>query len=321
MSNRLLILSFAIAPILALIKLVRSFAQGMGLVALAQAPHELIRPILIVGAIGTLFVLGASASAYDYLIVSAAAGIIALGIGTLLLWRRLPQSSGAPLIAKPQPHELAPFFGISLVSVFHTEFATLALTLLSTAEQTGLYQPTSRFALLLALPAGAVAARFAPRIAEFYTNGELDRLKSVTHQFTLVTTALTALLAIILGLAGPWLMLLFGPAFVEAAPLLWVVGAAYLFSIACGPVGFLLTMTGDSKKFLGIRIKAMLVAVALAVLLVPTYGIWGAVIAISASMVVSNILGSIAVKKRHGFQPSILAVAKERMFGVTGSPK
>ena len=69
----------------------------------------------------------------------------------------------------------------------------------------------------------------------------------------------------------------------------------------CGPVMYLLNMTGKEKAARNIIIVASVLNVVLNLTFIPTYGLIGAAYATSISTVIWNALAVVQIKKEYGF--------------------
>lgn len=306
-SNVILLLALLIIGFSGL-RLCRLLAQGFGSVGLAQWPSEILRPALTIVALLAMLFVGAAITLTGFLTLYLAASIIGLLIavaGIVTLASRAEFRQPEATIAHSGFSDVLPFFWLSLLAVLYSEFATLMLGLLSSAEQAGLFQPIARLVPLMALTTGAVAMRYAPRLAEFWSNGEIDRITDVTAKFTLTTTLLTGAITLTICLAGPWILWVFGPEFVDAAPLLWIAGAGQVFSAACGPVIQLLSASGQARAAMISRITGLVVALVVAAVMIPASGALGATIAITCGFAAWNIPALLFVRKYCGFDPSI----------------
>lgn len=296
---------------LALITLFRSAAQGFGRIVQTQTPGDLVRPTAMLLVLGSVAVLGLGLGPVDYMWLSFGTALIAMIWGAVWLLRSERQNLSAP----PQGQggggyfvAALPFLGIGLTFMLQAQINTLLLGWLASPQQAGLFQPIVRLAPVFVLPVQAAGMRFAPRIAELWQSGDRERIRSVTRTFTWTTSLLTSGIAITVATAGPWLMPIFGPEFRQAAPLLWYIAAAQIFNAACGPVGMLLTMSGRTGGTLTGVTAGLAVNVILGALLIPTYGALGAAIAMSAGIVVWNLSMLAMVRRRYGFDPSLIGV-------------
>ena len=205
-----------------------------------------------------------------------------------------------------------PFLGLGLASILQGEINTLLLAALSTPEQTGLFQPLARIMPLLILPIQAAGIRYAPRIAELWTSGEVQRIRSITRTFTWTTTTITLALGLGICLAGPWVMLVFGPEFVDVAPLLWIIAAGQMLNAACGPVGIVLTASGHARAALWGHAAGLTVNFLAGLILIPRQGVWGATIAMVMGIVMWNCVLLVMAKRKTGIDPSLASLLQRR---------
>lgn len=298
-----------IIPALALIFLFRGIAQGFGDVAGAQWPGDLLRPFLLVAAIGATLAAGSAIDPRGFLVLVAATALVAAFAGWRTVARHL---ANTPRDRKARgaggsADQAAGFFGLALIGIVQAEFATLVLGALSTPDQVGVFQPIARLTMLMTLPVQAAAMRYAARVAELTESGERQRLERITRTFTRATTLATIALSGTILLAGPWLLALYGAAFAQQAPLLAIVAFAQVFNAACGPCGHLLTMSGRARLALVGQVAGLATGIALGLLLVPALGALGAAWALAGSLIVWNAVSWAIARSVLGFEPSIFA--------------
>ncbi|MDJ1007998.1 MAG: oligosaccharide flippase family protein [Paracoccaceae bacterium] len=294
-------------PALAFLIQTQGLLNGLGRVMASTAPFQLIRPSILVGVLVVAWLLNADLSIGDYLAAAVAGTLAALIWSVYVLARALPRRRQA---AKPPEGSLrraAPYFAVSLLVLLHSEVSTLMLAWLASAEETGLFQPIARLAPLLMIGVQAATVRYAPRVSELWTRGELDRLASITRTFTWTTTTFTFLAGLVLILLAEEVLGLFGQAFrANASALWWVIGAQVL-SAALGPVGVLLTMTDRATAAVWPQAIGLVVNLGAGVLLIPAYGAYGAAVALSLGLVTCNLGLMIAARTGLGFDPSLIA--------------
>lgn len=286
----LLVSGMVVLPF-ALLQFQRDIARGLGRIAAAQIPIELVRPGLFAGFLLIVATAPAPLGTQTYVAAFALAAAAALAMSLPFTLRGIPSGPAAPEAAEARRwrREAMPFLGMALTAILLGELNTLLLGLLATPHEAGLFQPVARLTPLMALPVQAAGMRFAPRIAELWERGETERIAQLRRTFTWSTTALTAATALALAAAGPWIMTAFGPEFADSAGLLWIVAAAQVFNAACGPVGTLLTMRGRTRAALNGQLAGLAVNFALGLWLIPAHGALGAAIAMAGGIVVWNV--------------------------------
>ena len=298
-------------PAIALTLQSQSMLRGWGLVALAQVPFLVLRPFLMVSVLTIAALASLSLTPTAYLTTALAAALLAMTLTWAAVHRRsrdLPASN--PVELARLGRSAAPFFMISVIALLMAEINTLMLTWWAGAEETGLFQPIARITPVLMLGMESVGVRFGPRVSEFWTSGEIDRLRALTRKVTLASTGFTMLAAAALVFFGEWVLGLFGSAFtVNASAFIWVAGAQ-IINAACGPVNLLLTMSDKARAAVWPRIIALLANIALGALLIPSHGALGAAIAMSVGIVAWNVTMLVIVRRRLNFDPSLWGILK-----------
>ena len=288
----LVVAAFVITPV-ALLQLQRGIAQGLGRIAAAQIPGEILRPGLLVMVLLTISAMWPGIDAPTYVIAFAGTAGVAMLIGHRLSLRVLVRTTGGRGPPGGWPswgREALPFLGISLVGILLGEISTLMLGWLTSAREAGLFQPIARLAPLMALPVQAAGMRFAPRVAELWARHDHYAIARLRWIFTWATTALTAAIVLALVATGPMLMQFFGDEFVPSARLLGIVGAAQIINAACGPVGMLLAMRGRARSVLAGQLAGLAASFAIGIWLIPSEGALGAAVAMAVGIVTWNFV-------------------------------
>ena len=110
-------------------------------------------------------------------------------------------------------------------------------------------------------------------------------------------------------------MAFFGDDFVVGWPVIVIVAAAQLFNSSVGPTARVLAMTGRQRMVMVATISSAIVAVVGNLLLVPSFGIFGAAIATATALIVSNALSLFFVRRFLGFWPYERRYAKPLVAG------
>lgn len=141
----------------------------------------------------------------------------------------------------------------------------------------------------------------SPRIARFYAEGRKAELESLAKWSVKVSTAIAGPMVLLLYIFAEELLSIFGPDFVEGATALRILLLAELMNVVCGPVGYLLSLTGNEKVIFRINTASGLLVILLSPLAVHFHGILGVAVLLFLRMVVVNVSGSWFVKNRLGF--------------------
>jgi len=292
----------------ALIGLFRGLAQGFGRVVQAQAPNELVRPAVMFLPLAFLALLSLPFDPLSYMRLSLMAALASVLTAAVWLWSSERSNLSTPASGRQHAqHFMAalPFLGLGLTEMLESQINTLLLGSLASAHEAGLFQPVVRLAPLLTLPVMAAGMRFGPRISELWQHREADQIRWVTRTFTWTTSLLTAGTAVGIAAAGPWILRAFGAEFRQVAPLLWIIACVQIFNAACGPVGWLLAMSGKIRAVVRARLAGLVVNGAVAVVLIPTRGAWGAAVAMGAGIIVWNLAMLYSAMMHFRFNPSL----------------
>ena len=239
-----------------------------------------------------------------------------------------PGSTGAQAPAKRKGHAdvgmaaiaafALPMYLLSLVSAGMTRTGTVLLGALGLAGQAGVYFAALRTVSLGLLVPEGFNAIFSPVIADLYHRGELEQLARLYR--TVTQWQLTLSLPLFLGMAvlAPRIMSLFGQDFTVGAGSLTLFCGAFALHSAAGSVSPMLEMTGHPTLNLANVLLSFGVNIALTLYLIPRYGILGAVMATSASMIFLALLRVCEVYRIVGLQPYALSHLKALLAGAVG---
>jgi len=326
-------------PINAVETAVFSATRGFGTMRpsalLDNMTKTILRPILAAGVLAAG--LGAIALGLSY-----AAPIVLVGVLGFLWMRRLlsrserrsrraakeggqallPRTAAGPIALEfwkfASPRALASLFGITVYWL-----DTLLLGALRNTAEAAIYTAASRYLYLGFFALGAIQLIIGPMISGFLSEGSVDRAKVVyqtaTHWLVMAAWPVYVTLAVF----APFLLQIFKPAYVAGQHALLILSLAMMFSTLSGPVQVVLLMSGRSMWTLFNSMIGLGINVGLNLWLIPKYGMEGAALAWSASIVFNNLAGIIEVKallKLSPFGPgsAIPMVASVVCFGGLG---
>jgi O-antigen/teichoic acid export membrane protein len=285
----LLLLALAL-PVLALADVFGASTRGLGAVLRAQLPASFAQPLLVaLGVLLLLPTLGASAS------TAAAAYLGATVVHAALSWALL-QSLRPPALraAQPQRHsaEWAAAAGANLsISVLQAARAPLVVVIagawIEPVQLAGLVA-ASRLANVAGLGLTGLSAPASPLMASLHAVDDRQGLRRLALVSAGGTLAFGVALTLPLSLFGHSLLAAFGPGFETGHASLLVLLAGELAAAAAGPVGHLMVMTGRQRDALRIEAASSVLALVLAIWLIPRHGATGAAIAMAASSVLRN---------------------------------
>lgn len=172
----------------------------------------------------------------------------------------------------------------------------LVAALVSTA-QAAVYAAASRFITAGRVMAEAARVTLSTEFSGAFARGHLERVGFVYRTATQWVVLLTWPLYLIGAVFAPTVLAVFGHGYDKGASAMSVLCLAVMVNVAAGGVENVLLMGGKSSWLLADKVVALTLDVALALLLIPRFGILGAAIAWSLTIVVDTALEFVQVRR------------------------
>lgn len=304
-----LVLMAAAMPIVAIGE-VWSFAlRGFGAVARSQMPASIVQHLLL-GFVLVMLIRANGASAGAAL--SAEAFLLAT-IGTLcaaglLLYTKIPGDLAAwtPAYARSEWRQVA--ISNMLIALFQAVRAPLIVVIAGSyvdAPQLAYFGAAQRLANVMSLGLTGISAFVSPLISEYFALSDFTRLQRLAHAAARGAFAAALAAALLLIVLGRALLGLFGEGFGSAYLPLMVILIGEIAGAAAGPVGYFLTMTGRQISATRIEAVTSVLAIGIAMILVPRHGILGAAIVIATASTFRNVAMVVTVRRTLGLRSAI----------------
>ena len=145
----------------------------------------------------------------------------------------------------------------------------------------------------------------SPLISRYFALGDFFKLQRLAHLAARGAFAGALATALVLVGFGYDLLGLFGAGFKTAYTPLLVLLSGELVAAAAGPVGFFMTMTNRQVSATWIEAATSVIAIGLALVLIPHYGILGAAVVVAASDAVRNISMVVSIWRQLGVRSTI----------------
>lgn len=201
-------------------------------------------------------------------------------------------------------------WGTTLASTGLIWADTLLLGGLADTRAVGIYTVATRLVSLAVFVMAPVNALFAPHFAYFHHRGDLTRLSATYASATNWILRLSLPAFVVLAVFPAELLGLFGPEFRDGAAVTVLLAIGQLVNAGTGPCGTLLNMSGRVLLNLVNNTGILLLNVVLNVVLIPPYGMVGAAVAWSVSLVLVNVIRLVQVKELMGMLPFNTVTAK-----------
>lgn len=233
---------------------------------------------------------------------------IACAVGLVLVRRLFPEAWAVRSAKVPSTRTLVAFsLPVAVAGIFTT------LTMWSDRLFIGYYRPDAELGVYQAIALTSTLftttivslnAVFAPMIADLYTRGEHERLSELFRVSTKWGLYISLPIFIIIAFsASDLLHVLFGAEYSVGATGMVLIALAQVGNVATGAVGYVLTMTGNHRFWLGITTAAVIVNLGVNFLLVPDHGINGAAMATMVGTIVLFGGAALEVRRRLDLWP------------------
>lgn len=279
--------------------------RGLRWVVSSQLPEQLILPLSMIMLLFVFdFVLGfqiTSTNAIQFHVISA---FLAFLIGAYLLSRAIPNE-----VKTAKPYYTTSLWGKSLLPLtlfvglktLDSQISIVILGFIGTSEEVGLLRVATTGASLVTIGLIGINMAFAPQISRLYQAGEIEKLQRIIKLSTRAVAAISFPVAFVLIVWGEEIVLIvFGEEYIAASTALAILCLGQLVNASSGSVAMILNMTNNDKKTLPGALIALILNCILSVFLIPLFGVSGAAISFSISLIVWNVILVVAVKKTTG---------------------
>ncbi|MEQ8693250.1 MAG: polysaccharide biosynthesis C-terminal domain-containing protein [Pseudomonadales bacterium] len=180
---------------------------------------------------------------------------------------------------------------IQTISVLNLRAPIFLLFILGSEADAGVFRVADSIGQFLSVILIVVNVVIGPRIAAYYSAGNLTDLQRLARNSARVAFAACLLGTIAFFLVGEWLIrLVFGDEFIRAYGVVLILAVGQLVNTFCGSVGLILSMTGHERKIIGMWACSLLLNVAIGFFLIPALGAEGAAVGVLVGMIAWNVM-------------------------------
>lgn len=296
-------------PLGAIVGVNQGCLRGLKKIRASVLHQSLLPPVLNLVGISVFLTAGWQGPLIPIYALVAAYGIMAISSTTT--WYRLVGQVNQGNISEesrsqvPKVKEIAAVsWPLLITAAMHLVMGwadEFILGIFGNTDDVGVYRIAYKISLVTGFALQAVNSITAPKISEFYSRGDSTRLNDLVNSSSnLIFWASTPILVVIVSFPE-YILSFFGPEFARATFALIVLCSGQFLAAACGPVGYMLTMTGYERVFQLIIIGGAVMNIALNTILIPLYGVSGAAIATAVSLVLWNLVASLVTNRIFGY--------------------
>lgn len=290
-------------PFVSLSLMCDGLARTHNWIALALAPHSLLRPLVLFALLAAAALAGQP--------INATSAMLALAVATwstsLLQLALVRRALAGVVPAGPARYEPRRWFATSLpilvVWSFYTMLAyadVLVLQQFRPPGEVAHYYAAVKTLMLVGFVHFSVSAAVAHRYTALHVAGDSAALAAFAAQTARWTFWPSLALTVVMLALGKPLLSLFGAGFADAWPWMFILAIGVLARASVGPAERLLTMVGQQGVSAAVYALALAVNVGVCALLAPAYGGAGAACATAAAIVLESTLLCLAVRRRLG---------------------
>lgn len=280
--------------------------RGLGSMTPTVAINQVLKPLCQVAGIGWLLLVSdgeppvaALAVAWGWPLVAAAllALLAVQRAGGLAGGRRRPVSAGE-FWRYTRPRAMATGVQIAL-----ERLDVVLVSAIAGEAAAGIYGTISRFITAGNFVVHSIGQATAPSLRRAITSANTGDAQRLLHQTTGWMVLVSWPYFLLVAIEAESLISLLNPAFNGGTAALTILAVTLLTHAATGPIDLTLLMLGRSRASLAIATTALAIDVALAVALIPRFGLVGAAVGWGSAVVAQNGLAAMVVRRSCGLRP------------------
>ncbi len=296
-----LYLALFCVPLFALTDVQDGIGRGQAWMDIALLPPYVLRPMMLLVAMLGANLYGLPMRAETAAGAAIAATWIAAIVQLLLVNRRLGQTleAGERQYAwKDWLKVSLPLLVIAACELVLQNADVLVISRYMSPADVGIYFAAAKTMSLIMFVHYAVGSAVANRFSTLNARGDREQLRAFVRDAVNWTFWPSLASAVVILALGYPLLSLFGPQFVSAYPVMGMLVLGFLARASMGPAEFLLNMLGEQQLCAAVLAVTAALDIALNFALVPRYGLVGAAIATSISLITAALLNYVVARRR-----------------------
>ena len=224
-----------------------------------------------------------------------------VSVGITLYWKKnyvLKEKSIKEFIPKALLRVSLPLLLVQVTNNIAGSIDSIMIGSFLSVKEVGLYAVAFKIAFASSFFLMVTNAVLAPKVATLFANKEIKKIEKTVQKVTsiLVLFGIIGLLFIVLG--GKYILPIWGNEFTAGYYPLIILSIGQFFSIAAGSVGLILTLCNEQKIWGYVTLGSAILNTILNFFFIKLWGVNGAAIATSITLVLMNIIGTMIIKKR-----------------------
>ena len=193
--------------------------------------------------------------------------------------------------------------GISILEFLLAQTDKILIGFYLNPREVGIYAVAMTVVAFVPIALQSVNQIFSPTISDLHSRGEHQLLEKLFQTLTKWIFAFTLPLSIAIIIFAKPLMGIFGVEFAVGWPVLVIGTLGQLINCGTGSVGYLLLMSGHQNRLIKVQAVMAVTLIVFDLLLIPKWGIMGAVTAAALTNAGTNLLNLLQVRSSLSFTP------------------
>lgn len=301
-------LALVCIPLYTLTDVQDGIGRGQAWMSVALLPPYVLRPLLVLISMAAAHAGGLPMTATT----AAGAAIVATwatGIVQALLINHKMKPLAGPGVRRYQFRSwLAtslPLVVIAGCELLLQNTDILVISRYMTPMDVGIYFASAKTMSLIMFVHYAVGSAVANRFSTLNARGDKESLRAFVKDAVNWTFWPSLAGAVVILALGKPLLWLFGPDFDRGYPVMFILVVGFLFRASMGPVEFLLNMLGEQALCATVLVVTAVLNLALNFALVPSFGLTGAAIATSISLITAALMNTMVARSRLEIESAI----------------
>jgi O-antigen/teichoic acid export membrane protein len=308
-------IGFGLLPVFALCQLREASLRALKYVVQSELLLRFIRPVLLALIVaGLFFWTKNSLSAANVMAGNIVAVVGALFISTVLLRKALPEPASQAEPAYAQRQWLKVSLPLLLIAAMHIILKRTDIIMIGAIlgpDDAGIYSAASRISDLVIFALTAINIILAPIISELYHTDKKQELQRIITLAARAIFVFTLAVSIILAVSGKFVLSLFGPEFVVAFISLLILLAGQIVNALAGSVALIMIMTDHQNQAGAIIAISAATNIVLNAVLIPLFGLLGAAVSTTFTMVLWNFGMLLYVHRRLGLNSTVITKGRQ----------
>ena len=195
-------------------------------------------------------------------------------------------------------------FLIQLSQIFTNNIDNIIIGEIIDDKSVSIYKVCCNLAGFILFGFSSLNVLLSPKISRFFKNKEFLKLESHINLISIIGFIIGLLIFIIFLIFSNTILLYFGPEFVSAKKSIYVLVITFLIHCLLGPSLILMMYTKLHKEACAILFLSLALKIIFNIIMVPTFGIYGAALASSITGILSYLLMTYYIMRKIKINPT-----------------